>query len=42
LHGLKLGAGERTAEQAQTDTQYGVDDRDHEHPQWAARGVEAE
>ena len=32
LHGLKLGAGERTTQQAQSDAEHGVDDRDDEHP----------
>ena len=31
LHGLKLGAGERTTQQAQPDAEHRVDDRDDEH-----------
>ena len=42
LHGLKLGAGERTTQQSEADAQDRVDDRDDEHPQGAAGGVEAE
>ena len=42
LHGLKLGAGERTTQQSQADAQHGVDDRDGEHQDRAALGVKTE